>query len=75
MKRLPLLLAAFLTGCATAPNDEPRIGLIVGLAVAAVVIAGSSGNDDEEEPPVTNTCRTIIRPNPGGGLGTNVTIC
>lgn len=75
MKRLPLLLAALLTGCASAPNDEPRIGLIVGIAAAAVVVMGTSGDDDSEAPGALNTCRTIIRPNGGGGIGTNVTIC
>lgn len=74
MKRLPILLAVLLAGCATAPNDEPRIGLIVGVTVAALVLAGRSGSDDSEDPGGQN-CRIVISPNPGGGLGTSTRVC
>jgi hypothetical protein len=67
MSKLVLTLAALslLTGCA-------RPGMLIGGVAAAALIVSVNKRDEREE---GSTCRTVIRPNGGGGIGTNVTIC
>lgn len=69
MRKYLLLGLVLLAGCTS--TGAPRIGAIVG-AIAGALLVSSIDDDDEPEPA---HCTTVIRPSPGGGIGTNVTFC
>jgi hypothetical protein len=73
-KLLPLALAVLLGGCANMePQDRRMIGIIGGIAGAALLV--SMSKDDEDEPSAAAKCTTVIRPSAGGGISTNATFC
>ena len=71
MRKCLLVAALLLTGCAGMDRQD-KIGVMVVSIVAGAALAASASKSDDEP---TAQCRTIIRPNAGGGIGTNVTIC
>jgi hypothetical protein len=73
MKLLVLLaLAVCMTGCAGMTTQEKRAGFTVLGVVAGVALISTQINDDEDE---SAYCKTVTRPNGGGGIATNETFC
>lgn len=72
MKKYLLLAALLLVGCADMPQQEKRGVVIFGVAAGLALVAVSAADDKPDDPV---KCTTVIRPTPGGGIGTNVTFC
>lgn len=74
MRKYLLIAALLLAGCANMDRQD-KFGVLVVSIVAGAALAASASSNNNEDGPAGVQCRTIIRPTPGGGIGTNVTIC